>query len=72
MGNCECEDSCRKRHGTAETQVLEGTLSTKFLSCDPSGPSESQVPIIDSILRVHSALVNFCPSVVPFDKLFTD
>ena len=47
--------------------ILEGTLSTKFLSCDPSGPSESQVPIIDRILRVCSALVNFCPSVVPFD-----
>ena len=47
--------------------ILEGTLSTKFLSCDPSGTSESQVPIIDRILRVCSALVNFCPSVVPFD-----
>ena len=47
--------------------ILEGTLSTKFLSCDPSGPSESQVPMIDRILRVCSALVNFCPFVVPFD-----
>ena len=47
--------------------ILEGTPSTKFLSCDPSGPSESQVPIMDPILRVSSALVNFCPSVVPFN-----
>ena len=47
--------------------ILEGPLSTKFLTCEPSGPLESQVLIIDRILRVCSALVNFCPSVVPFD-----
>lgn len=47
--------------------ILEGTLPTKFLSCDPNGPTENQVPIIDRILRVCSALVNFCPSIVPFD-----
>ena len=47
--------------------ILEGTLPTKFLCCDPNGPSESQVPIIDHILRVCSALINFCPPIVPFD-----
>lgn len=47
--------------------ILEGTLPTKFLSCDPIGPTENQVPIIDRIPRVCSALVNFCPSIVPFD-----
>ena len=47
--------------------ILEGPLSTKFLTCEPSGSLESQLPIIDRILRVCSALVNFCPSVVPFD-----
>lgn len=47
--------------------VLKGTMPTDFLKCDPSGPLESQVPLVDRILRVCSALVNFCPSVVPFD-----
>ncbi|XP_048587471.1 uncharacterized protein LOC125570212 [Nematostella vectensis] len=47
--------------------ILEGTLPTKFLSCDQNGPTENQVPIIDRILRVCSALVNFCPSIVPLD-----
>ena len=42
MGNCKSKDSCRKSYRTAETQAdyitFEGMLSTKFLSCDPSGP----------------------------------
>ena len=42
--------------------ILEGTLPTKFLSS-----TQSQGPLIDSILRVCSALVNCCPSIVPFD-----
>lgn len=44
--------------------ILEGTLPTLFLSCNPNGLPESQVPIIDRILRVCSALVNFCPPIV--------
>ena len=47
--------------------ILEGLLPTRFLSCNPNGPPESQVPIIDRILRVCSAFVNFCPTIVPFD-----
>ena len=47
--------------------ILEGTLPTHYLSCSPNGPPESQVPTIDRILRVCSALVNFCPPIVPFD-----
>ena len=47
--------------------ILEGPLPTHFFSCNPTGRPESQVPIIDHILRVCSALVNFCPPIVPFD-----
>ena len=47
--------------------ILEGTLPTHYLICSPNGPPESQVPTIDHILRVCSALVNFCPPIVPFD-----
>ena len=50
--------------------ILEGLLPTHLLSCNPTGPPESQVPIIDHILRVFSALVNFCPPIVPFDYFF--
>mgnify|MGYP002259926937 FL=1 len=50
--------------------ILEGLLPTHFLSCNPTGPPESQVPIIGHILRVFSAIVNFCPSIVPFDYFF--
>ena len=51
--------------------ILEGLLPTHFLSCNPTGPPESQVPIIGHILRVFSAIVNFCPSIVPFDFFFS-
>ena len=47
--------------------ILEGTLPTEFLSCNPFGPIERQVPLIDKIVRVCSALLNFCPLIVPFD-----
>ena len=47
--------------------ILEGTLPTDFLRGNPNGLPEAQVPIIDRILRVCSALVNLCPSIVPFD-----
>lgn len=29
--------------------ILEGPLPTHFLSCNPTGPPESQIPIIDHI-----------------------
>ena len=47
--------------------ILEGTLPTEFLSCNPNGPIEREVPLIDRILRVCSGLVNFCPPIIPFD-----
>ena len=47
--------------------ILKGTIPTGFLNSNPNGPLESQVRLVDCILRVCSALVNFCPSVVPFD-----
>ena len=42
--------------------ILGGTLPTKFLSS-----TQGQEPLIDCILRVCSALVNCCPSIVPLD-----
>ena len=47
--------------------ILEGTLPAEFFACNPNGPLERQVPLIDRTLRVCSALVNFCPPIVPFD-----
>ena len=47
--------------------ILQSTLSTDFLYCNPNGPPESQVPVVDRIIRVCSALINFCPPIVPFD-----
>ena len=47
--------------------ILESTLPTDFLRYNPRGPPDSQVPIIDRIVRVCSALINLCPSIVPFD-----
>jgi len=47
--------------------ILQSTLPTDYLTCNPNGPPETQVPTIDRIIRVCSALVNFCPPIVPFD-----
>ena len=47
--------------------ILNGTLPAEFLSCNSIGPTERQVPLIDRIVRVCSALVNCCPPIVPFD-----
>ena len=47
--------------------ILEGTLPTDFLKGSANGPPDFQVPIIDRILRVCSALVSLCPPIVPFD-----
>ena len=43
--------------------ILEGTLTTDFLITTPQSP----IPLIDQMLRVCSALVNFCPPIIPFD-----
>ena len=42
--------------------ILKGTLSTDFLMSN-----KEQVPVIDSIVRVCSSLVNLCPPIIPFD-----
>ena len=47
--------------------ILENTLSADFLTCNPTGNPEIQVPMIDRILRVCSGLVNLCGPIVPFD-----
>ena len=47
--------------------ILESTLPTDFLTCTPDGPTDAQVPVIDRIVRVCSALINLCPPIVPFD-----
>ena len=47
--------------------ILEGTLPTDFLRGSANEPPDSQVPIIDQILRVCFALVNLCPPIVPYD-----
>lgn len=46
---------------------LEGTQPTDFLAFNPHGPPHAEVPMIDRILRVCSALVNVYPTIVPFD-----
>ena len=43
--------------------ILQSTLPTDFLTCN----QESQIPLIDRIVRVCSALVNLCPPIIPFD-----
>ena len=47
--------------------ILQSTLPTDYLTYNRNGPPETQVPAIDRIIRVCSALVNFCPPIVPFD-----
>jgi hypothetical protein len=43
--------------------ILEGTLTTDFLITNHKSP----IPLIDQILGVSAALVNLCPSIIPFD-----
>ena len=50
-----------------EYTVLECALLTDSLVFSLHGPSHGQVPIMDGLVRVCSALVNVCPTVVPFD-----
>ena len=47
--------------------ILQSTLPTDFLTSDINGPPEKQVPLLDRIVRVCSALVNLCPPIIPFD-----
>ena len=47
--------------------ILQSILPIDFLACNPDGAPDSQIPMIDRMIRVCSALVNFCPSIIPFD-----
>ena len=49
--------------------ILQSTLPTDFLTSNINGPPEKQVPLLDRIVRVCSALVNLCPQIIPFDYL---
>ena len=45
--------------------ILQALLPTDYLMCNPDG-DERKVPLIDRIIGVCSALVNFCPPIVPY------
>ena len=47
--------------------ILQSTLPTDFLTSNINGPPEKQVPLLNRIVRVCSALVNLCPPIIPFD-----
>ena len=46
--------------------ILEGTLPTNFLICNHEN-SDRRTALVDHMIRVCAALVNFCPPIVPFD-----
>ena len=46
--------------------ILEGTLPTDFLICNHE-ISDRRTALVDHMIRVYAALVNFCPPIVPFD-----
>ena len=47
--------------------ILESTVPTDFLSCNPNGALHSQIPMIYHLVRVCSAPVKLCPAIVPFN-----
>ena len=46
--------------------ILEGTLPTDYLISNHEN-SDRHTPLVDHMIRVCAALVNFCPPIVPFD-----
>lgn len=46
--------------------ILEGTLPSDFLICNHRN-SDRRTTLVDHMIRVCEALVNFCPPIVPFD-----
>ena len=46
--------------------ILEGTLPTDCLISNHEN-SDRHTPLVDHMIRVCAALVNFCPPIVPFD-----
>ena len=49
--------------------ILQSILLTDFFMCNSNKDGGQNIPLIDGILRVCSALVNLCPPVIPFDWL---
>lgn len=47
-------------------RILEGTLPTDYLISNHKN-SDRHTPLVDHMIRVCAALVNFCPPIVPFD-----
>ena len=47
--------------------LLSGILPIDFLMSSPNGSKEQATPLIDRIINVSAALVNFCPLIVPLD-----
>ena len=48
--------------------ILQSTLPIGFLYiCDTSEPESTRKPLIDKMIRVYAALVNFCPPIIPFE-----
>ena len=47
--------------------MYKGTLQTEYLAYNPDGPVERQIPLIDRIVRICAALINFCRPIIPFD-----
>ena len=45
--------------------ILEGTLPTDLI-CNYEN-SDRRTALVDHMIRVCAALVNFCPPIVPFD-----
>ena len=43
--------------------ILDSTLPITLLATSENQP----IPLVDKVVRVCSALINFCPSIVPFD-----
>ena len=46
--------------------ILKGTLPTDYLLSNHEN-SDRHTPLVDHMIRVYAALVNFCPPIVPFD-----
>lgn len=44
--------------------ILQGTLTTDVLM---GNEEQHKVPLIDSIIRVCSGLINLCPPIIPID-----
>ena len=47
--------------------ILQSILPIDYLMCNSNKDGGQNIPLIDRILRVCSALVNLCPPIIPFD-----